>query len=194
MATYYLDIETTGRDENEHKIITIQYQELDRNGNRPRGPLQILKEWELGEEGMLKKFISETSVCGKYDFDFVPVGTHLEFEHKFLYAKSRHYGLETVDVGKRPCIDIKGCLVLMNRGEFKGSGLDNMTGKKQSGYYVPIWYGEGKYDRIEEYIRDETAEFLKFYGWLCGRMPAAWREFRDEFLAGQSSEPQGGTG
>ena len=50
MANYYLDIETTGLDEVESKITTIQYVELERGTGRQLGELTILKEWELGEK------------------------------------------------------------------------------------------------------------------------------------------------
>ena len=44
---YYLDIETTGLNPFEHKIITIQYMELERNTAKPTGPLKILKNGNL---------------------------------------------------------------------------------------------------------------------------------------------------
>ena len=43
MNCYYLDIETTGLDPLQSKIITIQYMELERNTAKPVGPLNILK-------------------------------------------------------------------------------------------------------------------------------------------------------
>ena len=51
VVTYYLDIETTGLDEVQNKITTIQYVELERGTGKQLGELTILKEWELGEEG-----------------------------------------------------------------------------------------------------------------------------------------------
>ena len=45
IMNYYLDIETTGLDPLQDKIITIQYMELERNTGKPVGPLKILKEW-----------------------------------------------------------------------------------------------------------------------------------------------------
>ena len=91
MANYYLDIETTGLDEVESKITTIQYVELERGTGRQLGELTILKEWELGEKEMLRKFIDDSPISSKYDFDFIPVGYNLGFEHKFLLEKSGSY-------------------------------------------------------------------------------------------------------
>ena len=61
----YLDIETTGLDPLQSKIITIQYMELERNTARPVGPLKILKEWESDEKTILKRFISDSGVADK---------------------------------------------------------------------------------------------------------------------------------
>ncbi len=180
---YYLDIETTGLDEHTNKIITIQYQQIERYTGRTQGPLKILKEWEYGEKEILEAFISETSIHGQNDFDFIAVGTHLEFEQKFLSAKTKHYNLKNINVTQRPHIDIKNILILMNKGEFKGSGLDNMTGKKHNGAIIVEWYNTRMYDMIEQYILNETTEFLKFYGWLYDKMPMVWREFKDKFMS-----------
>ena len=84
MGNYYLDIETTGLDEVENKITTIQYVELERGTGKQLGELTILKEWELGEEEMLRKFIEDSPITNNYSFNFVPVGYNLGFEHKFL--------------------------------------------------------------------------------------------------------------
>ncbi len=67
MANYYLDIETTGLDEVESKITTIQYVELERGTGRQLGELTILKEWELGEKEMLSKFIDDSPISSKYN-------------------------------------------------------------------------------------------------------------------------------
>lgn len=57
MSNYYFDIETRGTDPFQAKIITIQFQELD-HSNSPVGQLSILKEWEIGEEIILRDFYS----------------------------------------------------------------------------------------------------------------------------------------
>ncbi|MFL2906812.1 MAG: hypothetical protein ACJZ2C_04820 [Nitrosopumilus sp.] len=87
MGNYYLDIETTGLDEVTSKITTIQYVELERGTGRQLGELTILKEWELGEKEMLRKFIEDSPISSKYNFGFIPVGYNLGFEHKFLLEK-----------------------------------------------------------------------------------------------------------
>ena len=171
MATYYLDIETTGLDETDASIITIQYQQLERGTGRPVGDVTILKEWELGEKGMLEKLINDTMIYSPSPFDFIPIGYNLGFEHKFLLAKSRLYGLLEINVLDLPHVDLHSVGIMMNSGEFKGSGLDKITGKKQSGTNIPYWYSEQQYDLIEEYIMDETQEFIKWYRWLLNRLP-----------------------
>ena len=69
---YYLDIETAGKDPMQDKIITIQYQELDRYTANPVDSLKILKEWESDEKTILKKFISHSGIADDYKFSFIP--------------------------------------------------------------------------------------------------------------------------
>ena len=172
MGTYYLDIETTGLDEVEDKIITIQYVELERGTGKPLDELTILKEWELGEKEMLRRFIEDSPILNTYQFDFVPVGYNLGFEHKFLLSKSSKYDdLFPISILSRPCIDLRSVGILMNKGEFKDSGLDKLTGKKHNGQPIINWYNEKKYSEIENYIQNETVEFVKWYSWLHRELP-----------------------
>ena len=180
MVTYYLDIETTGLDEVEDKITTIQYVELERGTGKQLGELTILKEWELGEEEMLRQFIEKSTITNKYDFDFIPIGFNLGFEHKFLQSRSSKYNLFPISILTRPCIDLHAIAILMNKGEFRGSGLDKLTGKTHSGHPVVAWYDVKKYNEIINYIKNETAEFVKWYMWLHKEMPELRKVWKNE--------------
>ena len=90
---YYLDIETTGKDPMQDKIITIQYQKLDRYTANHADSLKILKEWESDEKTILTKFISDSGVDNGYMWDFVPFGFNLPFEHKFFLQRCKANGL-----------------------------------------------------------------------------------------------------
>jgi hypothetical protein len=172
MGSYYLDIETTGTEPSTSKIVTIQYVELERGTGKQIGDIQILKEWELGEEEMLRQFIINSPVVNTYNFDFIPVGFNLSFEHKFLNFKSLQYKkLYPINIISRPNIDLQNITVLMNKGEFKDSGLDKFTNKPHSGHPVPEWYKTKQYEKIEEYIKEETVEFIKLYTWLHEELP-----------------------
>ncbi|MGI0010896.1 MAG: ribonuclease H-like domain-containing protein [Nitrosopumilaceae archaeon] len=91
MARAYVDIETDGLDPQKNKIITIQFQELDRFKGYAKGPLKILKSWDEGQ--------SEKSIVSQFaplmldpdPFRFVPVGNNLVFEFKFLAAKFKEH-------------------------------------------------------------------------------------------------------
>ena len=168
---YYLDIETTGLNPFEHKIITIQYMELERNTARPTGPLKILKEWESDEKTILTKFIEESGINDSYKFTFIPVGFNLQFEHSFFWQRCMSNGLKPIDILNRPFLDLKTVAVIMNKGEFKGSGQHNMTSKSHGGGNIPQLYGEKKYAEIESYIKNETDEFSKFCVRLYEEMP-----------------------
>lgn len=173
MANYYLDIETTGLDPATDSIITIQYQELGRRTGSPKDSLQILKAWDGGEAEMLERFARDAGIDPQNRFAFVPVGYNLSFEHSFLHAKAG------IDILGLPNIDLHHTAILMNRGEFRGSGLDKMTGKPHGGGVIPEWYREGLYGNIVRYVEREAEEFIKFYEWLLERLPAVHREFVD---------------
>ena len=166
---YYLDIETAGLDPLHDKIITIQYMELERNTAKPVGALKILKEWESDEKTILKRFIED--FVPKNDWAFVPIGFNLQFEHKFLWQRCISNGLQPVDILDGPFLDLKTIAVLMNKGEFKGAALHNLTGKPHSGSNIPNLYSEKKYAEIESYIKKEAEEFSSFCSKLYKELP-----------------------
>lgn len=181
MPSYYLDIETTGLDPNKDKIITIQYQELDIHTGEPIGELIILKEWESSEKDIIKKFVIDSRILDTYDFSFVPVGYNLTFEHNFLKRRAQINDLTEVDILHQPFIDLRAIGILMNKGQFKESGLDKITGKKSDGSKIPSFYENKQYDEIVTYIEQETEEFLKFNVWLYKEMPQLHIKFKEEW-------------
>lgn len=185
MATYYLDIETTGLDHDKERIVSIQYAELGYNG-RKAGNINVLTEWNYGgEEKMLDTFLEITGFMSKNYFAFIPCGYNLSFEERFLDARMRHYGIlakrgiSKIDIMDRPHIDLHSVGILFNRGAFRGSGLDNITAKRQDGARVPELHAGQKYNAIMEYIIDEANAFIDWYSWLVKRMP----ELREEWAA-----------
>lgn len=65
----------------------------------------------------------------------------------------------------------------MNKGEFRGSGLDKMTGKEHDGTPIPLWYREKRFADIEKYIIDEARAFGEIYEWLHKEMPELHQKF-----------------
>lgn len=180
MPNFYLDIETTGLDSTKDKIITIQFVELERNTGKQVGELKILKEWELGEKEVLRQFIIQSSITNSYAFSFVSVGYNLGFEHNFLLERCKAHDLDPIDILHKPFLDLRSVGILMNKGEFKGSGLDKITGKPQSGSAIPQWYNDKKYSEIENYIKTEASEFIIFCSWLYREFPAMLDKFKTE--------------
>ena len=168
---YYLDIETTGLNPYQHKIITIQYMELERNTAKPVGPLKILKEWESDEKTILTEFISNSGINDDYKFNFIPVGFNLQFEHSFFIGRCISNSIKPIDIFNRPFLDLKTVAVIMNRGEFKGASLHNMTNKPHGGGNIPQLYREKKYAEIESYIKREAEEFSNFCSGLYSKLP-----------------------
>lgn len=164
MTNYYFDIETTGLNPEKSQIITIQFQKLDYKGNTV-GDLTILKSWESSEEEILKELVKRTTILDMNNpWGFVPVGYNLSFESKFLNYKLNHYNIcNNFDLLQRPHIDLFHMAIIFNQGQFKGSGLDKISGKEGDGFQVIEAHSFGDYNKIIEYIEMETKEFLKLY-------------------------------
>ena len=176
MTYYYLDIETTGFDEENDKIITIQYVELDEKTAKPVGPLKILKEWESDEKTILKRFSEDYRP--EYKWAFVPIGYGLSFEHKFFWQRCISNGLKPIGILTRPFLDLMTVGVLLNGGSFKGAALDDLTSKSQDGSVIPGYYKEKKYAEIERYVEDERDGFCGLATKLFVKLP----KLRDELL------------
>ena len=176
MTYYYLDIETTGFDEENDKIITIQYAELDEKTAKPVGSLKILKEWESDEKTILKRFIEDFRP--EYKWAFVPIGYGLSFEHKFFWQRCISNGLKPIGILTRPFLDLMTVGVLLNGGSFKGAALDDLTSKSQDGSVIPGYYKEKKYAEIERYVEDERDGFCGLATKLFVKLP----KLRDELL------------
>ncbi len=169
---YYFDIETTGFKPETDKIVTIQYQQLDMKG-RLIGDLVILREWDLGEENIVKEIYGKLIL--EDNWNFIPIGYNLIFDFNFLFAKFKQYGLKCPTLSEfiydKPTVDIKHTLIIANELSFKGSGLDKMTNKVSDGKDVPKWYRLQDYERIESYIKQETESFIEVLNKLVTKLP-----------------------
>ena len=171
MTEYYFDTETTGLDPQKHKMITIQWQELDRYTGKSIGDLQILKEWESSEKEILKKFLPNLT-C--YHWDFVFIGKNLLFDFMFLDKRLKHHNLGEFDLScaqKRVVLDVKNVLVMIN-GNF--IGFDKLLDKNGNlgKVNVPELYEQKKHQEIIKYIEEETKVFLKAFQTLKKEMPS----------------------
>ncbi len=171
MPPYYFDIETTGLDPIHDHIITIQYQKIGLSSAKSEGPLTILKSWtdKNGEEGLIEKILP--LVMSENPFGFVPIGNNLNFEYKFLTSKINQYKKLDIDIGyfhNRPSLDLKSVMILLNGGRFKGYNL--ILNKAGSGSSVPQWYNNKEFDKIIEYVIDETISFTSFYNKIYNLM------------------------
>jgi len=183
MTEYYFDIETYSPnqrpDPRVDKIITIQFQKIDLRTGKPKGELEILKEWESSEKDIVSKFFYRF-FNDKNVWEFVAVGYNLNFEWELLIAKFKKYfnkDYNSFDIHyKRPHIDIQHIVVLLNNGSFSGAKLDKFTGKPHDGSLIPKWYEEKKYNDIVTYIEKEAESFLN----LLQQIIIALNRFKNE--------------
>ena len=170
MTEYYFDIETTGRDPSVNKIITIQWQKL--SFGRGVGPVNILKEWESSEKEILGEFLPKIHCDRQWDYVFV--GDNLLFDFHFLDERLKHYGFEGMDlehVKKRPFLNLKYTLILMNDGQFTGyTDILNQNAKYDNSE-IPGLYENEEYDEIEGYIIEEAESFTDLFSKLKSTLP-----------------------
>ncbi len=179
MTNFYFDIETAGLNPRKDKIITIQYQKLDRTTGEPISELKILKEWESSEKEIIEKFLIDTKIIYDYPFNFIPVGYNLGFVNSFLKSRMDFHNLKSIYILTKPFIDLRAIGILMNKGEFKGSGLDQLTKKPKLSSNIPIWYENKEYEKIIFHIKNKTKEFIKFNYWLYKKLPLLLEEFNN---------------
>ena len=168
MEAHYFDIETyspgTKPDPKTDKIISIQFQKINLKTGEPMGKLQILKEWEENEEEIVK-FIYKW-FFKRNPWQFVPLGFNLNFEWKFLCAKFKQYHLADMNLGdfveNMPQIDLK-VLAVLKKGTFMGASLSSISDKKDDGHVIKEYYEKKQYDKIEQYIIQETQSFIDMY-------------------------------
>lgn len=168
MEAHYFDIETYSPgekpDPETDKIITIQFQKFNLETGEPTGRLQVLKEWEGGEEEMLR-FLHRW-FFSRNPWNFIPVGFNLNFEWKFIAHKFKQYGIDTKEMGfyleNIPQIDLKVFAVL-KKGTFFGASLSSISDKEDDGHVIQEYYENKNYDALLKYVEQEAQSFLGLY-------------------------------
>ena len=176
MGEYYLDIETysTGvkPDPLSEKIITIQYQKLSTSDGGIESDLQVLTEWGFGSEREMLNAFRKVFLTER-DFDFVPIGVNLYgFDLIAILARLNyhfHLGLGLEFFRSRPAIDLKPILVMKNYGKF--STYRDSLGTKKESSNVKDWYESRDYQRIIDYVRQESQNFIRLYQILKRAIP-----------------------
>lgn len=190
MPLYYVDCETTGPDRRKDRLATIQFQQLTEV--RGIAPLVILKEWELGERGVLKKFEEMTRYFTQR-WSCVPVGYNLDFDQSWFFTRGARHGLvefgaDSYDI-KKPCIDLHQAIILMNFNAPKPDGtlgnvpacfyntkLSQWSAKHGSGDGIFKLYEQRRYSAIEEYIRQEARAYIQLFEAMTKEMPGFWHK------------------
>jgi len=168
-------METTGFDPSKDKIITIQFQELDRFTGEPIGDLKIFKEWESSEKEILTEFLPNITQDA---WDFIMIGNNLPFEFIFLTYRTKEHGLHDFDITHwfdRVWLDLKHVAVMINSRESNPfRGYQKIFGKtgKVTGKDIPGLYNDKRWPDIIKYIQDEADGFIKAFKVLKREMPS----------------------
>jgi len=70
-----------------------------------------------------------------------------------------------------PKLDLKSILVIANKGNFKGSSLDNFSKKSGSGQQTRLYIKNKEWDNLLNYIKQEAEAFLDVYKILVKNIP-----------------------
>ena len=147
------------------KLISIQYQKIDLTTGEPLGELVIHREWKGSEKSIITTLYNQFFKPDISFTQFIPVGMGLDYEYEMLIAKCKKYNLPEISSQalyfSRPRFDMKSTIVLLNGGRFTGARLDTFSAKKLPGSHVKEWYEKKEFDRIDLYVKEEAASFLK---------------------------------
>lgn len=176
MSQYYIHLETTGFNKDRDQIISISYQPIGKDC-KPSGDLTVLKEWESNEKQIVEEF-HKTFYCAG-NWNFIPIGYNLVFELTFLWAKFKKYNLSVIPLDEfiyeRPLVECKYSSIIGNNLSFRGTGLDVVSGKNDSGMNVSGWYKIGDFKKVESCIIQETEIFMEFFKKLNGILQEIYR-------------------
>jgi hypothetical protein len=174
MPAYYFSIDgiRTGEksDPATDKLVTLQYQKIDMPTGEPLDVLVICREWESSEQEIVTTFYNQFFREGTPVTRFIPVGLNLDYAYEMLVALFRKYGLAPLTSHElyyqRPRFDLRPIVVLLNNGRFAGASLDAFSLKKGEDRHMEKWYTKKEFGRIEHYVREEAARFLKVFQYL----------------------------
>jgi len=177
MPKYYLDIETTGLEPSTDKIVTIQYAEIDYITGEQKSELTILKEWETSEQDILEKFLEFMNNIKGFP---VYMGFNLNFEAKFFLERGKLYHLY-IDLFEYASVDLRVIAILNNKGKLKGSTLGSLV-NKPSGKHTLEYYNAEEFDKILNYVNDESDRIIEFHRLLLKEIPTMYdNKIHDHF-------------
>jgi hypothetical protein len=174
MPAYYFSLDgiKTGEksDPATDKLVTLMYQKIDLTTGEPLDVPVILRVWEHSELEIVTSFYNQFFRPGTPVTQFIPVGLNLDYAYEMLVTLFRKYGLSPPTSHElwyqRPRFDLRPVIVLLNNGRFAGANLDAFSLKKGEDRHMEKWYDKKEFGRIEHYVREETARFLKVLQYL----------------------------
>lgn len=83
------------------------------------------------------------------------------------YKLRQYCNADGLRLGQRPMIDLKHTMIVMNGGSFKG--YDRLLGKSGAAANMTQWYYDKNWQMIEQYVKQESIDFLRVYSILKKR-------------------------
>jgi hypothetical protein len=174
MPAYYFSLEgiKTGErsDPATDRLVSLQYQKIDLTTGEPLDVLVIHRVWDSSEQEIVTSFYKEFFRPGTPVTQFIPVGLNLDYTYEMLAALFRKHGLAPLTsyelYYQRPRFDLRPVIILLNNGRFAGASLDAFSLKKGEDRHMEKWYDKKEFGRIEHYVREEAARFLRVLQYL----------------------------
>jgi len=182
----YLDCETTGFDASSSEITMIAYASFKITSEGSIEMLYSLKQlnsWENpdGEKGIIQDFFKKTRLSEIWED--APVGFNLPFDVNMLIKRAEFHKIQNnlnfeAIFNNKQRIDLRVIGVLMFRGSFFGSGLNNICGKQGTGKDAVMYYNTKQFQKLKDYNHQEYIEFMKFLNFLLKKMPLLLDDFK----------------
>lgn len=169
MITFGPDIETTGKNPFEHKLITIQL--------RRKGETHVWKEWESNERSTILAFLEfyrgiPRSV--KKGGDTFVAFNALHFDIPFIIVRAQKTGVTAREFWSEEWIynnlvrwpvilDLYQLLGDKLMGYAKWRGCLVGTFAEYTNKQMPEFYARGEYQKIIQYVEDEMVSLEKTY-------------------------------
>ncbi len=184
MTTYFLDIETRAKEEGivdpeTDEIVSIQYVPFYEDSGKPIDNLKILGTWDSSERQALSSFLDVTGWldANPDPWKFIPASTNLDYDMLVIWYRTKKVLHKEIPlkflISSLPKIDLKGMMIVLNNGQFKGSGFMELFAGVNGYNQALLQLRKAKdWEQVTKMYSGEATLFLTMYKELVTKMPA----------------------